>query len=89
MSILLSALEAKQNTISVIKQEVINLESLIAVEIDKAIKEKEFNCHIQGLTEYSENARNSVMQRLTKLGYVVEAKYEQREGFWLEIDWSK
>lgn len=89
MSILLSALEAKQNTIAVIKQEVIDLESLIAVEIDKAIKEKEFNCHIQGLTEYSENARNSVMQRLTKLGYVVEAKYEQREGFWLEIDWSK
>ena len=89
MSILLSALEAKQNTIPVIKQEVLNLESLIAVEIDKAIKEKEFNCHIQGLTEYSENARNSVMQRLTKLGYVVEAKYEQREGFWLEIDWSK
>ncbi|EPQ8903710.1 hypothetical protein HdH2rev_00115 [Escherichia phage vB_EcoS_HdH2] len=89
MSILLSALEAKQNTIAVIKQEVLNLESLIAVEIDKAIKEKEFNCHIQGLTEYSENARNSVMQRLTKLGYVVEAKYEQREGFWLEIDWSK
>lgn len=89
MSILLSALEAKQNTIAVIKQEVLNLESLIAVEIDKAIKEKEFNCHTQGLTEYSENARNSVMQRLTKLGYVVEAKYEQREGFWLEIDWSK
>ncbi|QXV85136.1 hypothetical protein bas27_0066 [Escherichia phage TrudiGerster] len=89
MSILLSALEAKQNTIAVIKQEVIDLESLIAVEIDKAIKEKEFNCHIQGLTEYSENARNSVMQRLTKLGYIVEAKYEQREGFWLEIDWSK
>lgn len=89
MSILLSALEAKQNTIAVIKQEVLNLESLIAVEIDKAIKEKEFNCHIQGLTEYSENARNSVMQLLTKLGYVVEAKYEQREGFWLEIDWSK
>ena len=89
MSILLSALEAKQNTIAVIKQEVLNLESLIAVEIDKAIKEKEFSCHIQGLTEYSENARNSVMQRLTKLGYVVEAKYEQREGFWLEIDWSK
>lgn len=89
MSILLSALEAKQNTIAVIKQEVLNLESLIAVEIDKAIKEKEFNCHIQGLTEYSENARNSVMQRLTKLGYVVEAKYGQREGFWLEIDWSK
>lgn len=89
MSILLSALEAKQNTIAVIKQEVLNLESLIAVEIDKAIKEKEFNCHIQGLTKYSENARNSVMQRLTKLGYVVEAKYEQREGFWLEIDWSK
>lgn len=89
MSILLSALEAKQNTIAVIKQEVLNLESLIAVEIDKAIKEKEFNCHIQGLTEYSENARNSVMQRLTKLGYVVEAKYDQREGFWLEIDWSK
>lgn len=89
MSILLSALEAKQNTIPVIKQEVLNLESLIAVEIDKAIKEKEFNCHIQGLTEYSENSRNSVMQRLTKLGYVVEAKYEQREGFWLEIDWSK
>lgn len=89
MSILLSALEAKQNTIAVIKQEVLNLESLIAVEIDKAIKEKEFNCHIQGLTEYSENARNSVMQRLTKLGYAVEAKYEQREGFWLEIDWSK
>lgn len=89
MSILLSALEAKQNTIAVIKQEVLNLESLIAVEIDKAIKEKEFNCHIQGLTEYSENARNSVMQRLTKLGYVVEAKYEQREGFWLETDWSK
>ncbi|QBQ81370.1 hypothetical protein EASG3_00117 [Escherichia phage vB_EcoS_EASG3] len=89
MSILLSALEAKQNTIAVIKQEVLNLESLIAVEIDKAIKEKEFNCHIQGLTEYSESARNSVMQRLTKLGYVVEAKYEQREGFWLEIDWSK
>ncbi|EPC8131305.1 hypothetical protein ACR3GG_000079 [Shigella sonnei] len=89
MSILLSALEAKQNTIAVIKQEVLNLESLIAVEIDKGIKEKEFNCHIQGLTEYSENTRNSVMQRLTKLGYVVEAKYEQREGFWLEIDWSK
>lgn len=40
MSILLSALEAKQNTIAVIKQEVLNLESLIAVEIDKAIKEK-------------------------------------------------
>ncbi|WVX92501.1 hypothetical protein N2000087 [Escherichia phage vB_EcoS_HZ_ZJUN2] len=89
MSILLSALEAKQNTIAVIRQEVINLESLIAAEIDKAIKEKEFNCHIQGLTEYSENARNSVMQRLTKLGYVVEAKYEQREGYWVTIDWSK
>lgn len=89
MSILLSALEAKQNTIASIKKEVIDLESLIAVEIDKAIKDKEFNCHIQGLTEYSENARNSVIQKLSKLGYVVEAKYEQREGFWLEIDWSK
>lgn len=31
MSILLSALEAKQNTIAVIKQEVLNLDSLIAV----------------------------------------------------------
>lgn len=89
MSILLSALEAKQNTIACIKKEVIDLESTIAVEIDKAIKDKEFNCHIQGLTEYSENARNSAMQTLRKLGYTVEAKYEQREGFWLEIDWSK
>lgn len=89
MSILLSALEAKQNTIASIKKEVTDLETLIAVEIDKAIKEKEFNCHIQGLTEYSENARNSVMQKLSKLGYVVEAKYEQREGYWVTIDWSK
>ncbi|EJT0117275.1 hypothetical protein NVX19_003526 [Salmonella enterica] len=89
MTILLSAREAKQNTIACIKQEVINLESLIAVEIDKAIKDKEFNCHIQGLTEFSENARNSAMLSLRNLGYTVEAKYEQREGFWLEIDWSK
>ena len=89
MSILLSALEAKQNTIASIKKEVLDLEALIAIEIDKAIKDKEFNCHIQGLTDYSENSRNSVMQSLTKLGYSVEAKYEQREGFWLEIDWSK
>lgn len=89
MTILLSAREAKQNTIASIKKEIIDLESVIAVEIDKAIKDKEFNCHVQGLTEYSENARNSAMLNLRNLGYVVEAKYEQREGFWLEIDWSK
>ncbi|WDR22181.1 hypothetical protein PJM41_0096 [Salmonella phage vB_SenS_UTK0009] len=89
MTILLSAIEAKQNTIASIKKEIIDLESVIAVEIDKAIKDKEFNCHVQGLTEYSENARNSAMLNLRNLGYVVEAKYEQREGFWLEIDWSK
>ncbi len=89
MSILLSANEARNATIDTLTQELAMLEAKVAVEIDKCIKRRDFKCTISNIGSFSEAARTNLIDKLRKLGYSAEVDYNQREGYWVTIDWSK
>ena len=89
MSILLSANEARNATIDTLTQELATLEAKVAVEIDKCIKARAFKCTVYNIGSFSEEARGSLINNLRKLGYSAELGYNQREGYWVTIDWSK
>ncbi|EDT3056156.1 hypothetical protein A4M93_004625 [Salmonella enterica subsp. enterica] len=89
MSILLSANEARNATINTLTQELATLEAKVAVEIDKCIKARAFNCTVSNISSFSDEARSRLLDKLRKLGYSAELDYDQREGYWVTIDWSK